>query len=203
MSHVSEGHFTFLAQPKPLCLITQNWRYFRKPDCRSPVLSTQPHFVTERLPNKLLLVWSESYSPGAITSSYFPPRVAGFNWAIDWNKWVTLKAWSACLWNTLRTCVMLVGCYYHCLVLTVTEFRWTSQLCLQPPIVDLGWRLLPSSTSNCTQTLGNFLHRCTIVKYWSWISWNGTTSDVTLFSDPTWSPSVLWLPEPVGVTFNN
>ena len=136
------------------------------------------------VPNKLF-VWNESYS------SVWCNRVSSLTWNrflftsifeswlycfIDWNQWITtLEAWSARLWNTLRTCTCCTSscwCYFfhHCLVLDCNRSSvgiHTSQFKLWCFTLELFIRSEGHLTVCIHFELTNiwhFFHSCTIVK---------------------------------------
>ena len=130
----SEGHFTFLDLTlQTFCLISRTSRSYlselwtvSRSDWGAVLIYT---FDSDWIwvSNKLF-IWSESYS------SVWCNRVSSLTWNrflfaaifegwincfIDWNQWIaTLEGWSACLWNTLRTCAGCVsagwGYLSHC-----------------------------------------------------------------------------------------
>ena len=132
-----------------------------------------------------LLVWSEGYS------SIWCNRVSSLTWNrllfasivegwldcfIDWNQWITtLEAWSARLWNTLRTCAGCISTcrnnfFHYCLVLDSNRSSigiHTSQFKFWCFTLELFIRS-EGYLSFCIHfeltNIWQFFHSCTIVK---------------------------------------
>ena len=141
-----EGHFTFLYLTLQTFRLVacSSWCYFRKfwtVGCShwSTILIYTFDCDWIWFTNKLF-VWSEGHTSvwcnrvGSLTWNRFLFASICEGWLycfIDWNQWITtLEAWSACLWDTLRTCAGCTGsCRSHLSKLwTVSRSNWSTIL---------------------------------------------------------------------------